>query len=349
MVRAHDLAVIQTNPAWRAMFAVSVGEEAQFPSFSPGGETPDKASSQILRALDRKNAWRVEAEIVRNDGTTFWGRLNLTAAHHRTHRAVWIVECTNLTADHETHVRLREALAHERRSGDDLRRADSDKDQFLAMVSEELNRPLAALLGHVDLLRGRYQRMSPEVVAKSLEQMSISINGMASLADRLVYVLRLDSGLANIAPVRLHLHTEIKGSLGVLSHLVRDRAVTVEVADDLMVRVDPDAISRILAGLLTNAVKYSEPGSALVIRAGDAGPGWVRVEVQDHGRGMSAARLQAVFDRVPGGWRRNSPGLGLRIIHQFVRLHGGSVGASSELGSGTTVWFTLPDAQSAPD
>lgn len=343
VVRASDLEVIHSNDAWRRMLGASSEEEARFPEFAPGGESPDEVRPAINRALERHGVWRAEAEVRRLDGTSFAGRLSVTAAHHRTHRAVWIVVCTDLTAEHDARQRMRDSLAEERRTSDLLRRADADKDEFLATVSEELNKPVAALLGHVDLLRERYQRLSPESAARSLEKMAVSVNGIASLADRLLYVLRLESGSSPVTPVRLHLRREIEGRLGALEHLLRDRRVTLDLSDEVVVRVDPEAIERIVGGLLTNAVRYSDPGSQIEIRVVPAAPGWVRVEVEDHGRGMSPERLAAVFHPQPEGWRRPGPGLGLRIIHRFVRLHGGTVGAESVEGAGTTVWFTLPD------
>lgn len=349
VVRASDLGVVHSNTAWRQMSGVMTEEDAGFPAFSPDGETLGATTAAISRALERHGVFRTEAEIRRADGSAFWGRLTVTVAHHRTHRALWIVVCADLSAEHEAQQMVQDALEEERRSGEQLRRADVDKDVFLATVSEELNKPVAALLGHVDLLRERYERLSPQVAARSLEQLSVSVNKIASLADRLLYVLRLESGRAVVSPVRLNLAREVEGRRGALEHLLRDRQVTLEIPTDLVVSVDPDAIERIVGGLLTNAVRYSEPGSAITVRGAVASPGWVRVEVEDHGRGMSRERLQAVFNMQPDGWRRTAPGLGLRIIQQFVRLHGGTVGAESVVGSGTTVWFTLPDATVRPD
>lgn len=343
VVRAADLGVIHCNRSWLQIFGAADQAATGFPEFSPGGEDTSQVRQEIRRSLERHGKWRTEAHIRRADGSSFSGRLTVTVAHHRVHRAVWIVLCDDVSAEHAATADVEEALREERRSADDLRRADSDKDQFLAVVSEELNKPVAALIGHVDLLRDRLHRLSPEVVAKSLEQMAISINGIASLADRLLYVLRLESGLERIEPVRLHLAMEVQGRLGALEHLLREREVTVDVPADLVVVVDPDAIGRILGGLLTNAVKYSEPGSEVNVRASTIGPGWARVEVQDHGRGMPRSRLESLLEESPEGWRRGT-GLGIRIIHQFIRLHGGMLGAESVEGEGTTIWFTLPAA-----
>lgn len=350
VVRAADLAVVRSNTAWQRMSGAPAEAEAEtgFPEFSPGGENTGQVSQEIRRALERHGVWRAEAHIRRTDGSSFWGRLTVTVAHHRIHRAVWIVSCDDLTAEHAATLSVEQALLEEQRSAEDLRKADSDKDQFLAIVSEELNKPVAALLGHVDLLRDRLHRLSPDVVAKSLEQMSVSVNGIASLADRLVYVLRLESGRATVEPVRLHLAMEVQGRLGALDHLLRDREVHVDIPSDLVVAVDPDAIARILGGLLTDAVKYSEPGSAINLRGSMVDGAWVRVEVEDHGRGMSRSRLSSLLEEAPEGWRQGSPGLGLRIIQQFVRLHGGTVGAESVEGAGTTIWFTLPIAVVGP-
>jgi signal transduction histidine kinase len=103
-------------------------------------------------------------------------------------------------------------------------------------------------------------------------------------------------------------------------------------------------LRRTLVNLLANAVKYSEPGSPVVVRAASDG-GLVRVEVADRGVGLSADEAYRVFEPF---WRaqrgdkgKRGTGIGLTLVRDYVRLMGGQVRVDSRLGEGSTFSFTL--------
>ena len=106
---------------------------------------------------------------------------------------------------------------------------------------------------------------------------------------------------------------------------------------------DPDALDRILKNLISNALKYSQPGLVSVrARTGDDS---VEVQIEDRGRGIPAEALPRLFEpyyRVPdGAAAARGTGLGLAIVKSLIEAHGGSVGVSSAPGVGTCVTFTL--------
>jgi hypothetical protein len=98
--------------------------------------------------------------------------------------------------------------------------------------------------------------------------------------------------------------------------------------------------------LLTNAVKYSPPGSTVQVSVQPEGDGW-RINVQDEGPGITEEDRQKLFEdfarlsaRPTGG--EKSTGLGLAIARRIVHAHGGEIGVDSIPGHGATFWFTLP-------
>ncbi|MFO1251762.1 MAG: ATP-binding protein [Inhella sp.] len=113
------------------------------------------------------------------------------------------------------------------------------------------------------------------------------------------------------------------------------------------VRGDAEMLERVLVNLLTNAVKYSPANGRILIRAVVEGADQVRVQVQDHGEGIPADRLDAVFAQFGQHQARDSgavrsTGLGLTFCKLAVEAHGGQIGVESEIGRGSTFWFTLP-------
>jgi signal transduction histidine kinase len=122
--------------------------------------------------------------------------------------------------------------------------------------------------------------------------------------------------------------------------------LSVEVPPEpIPIQADPERIGVVLANLLGNAVRHTPPGGRVVARLRRSKEG-VRLEVEDTGEGIPAQWMERIFDRffqVPGA-RQGGVGLGLYISREVVRAHGGEMGATSELGKGSTFWFTLPFA-----
>jgi two-component system sensor histidine kinase KdpD len=126
--------------------------------------------------------------------------------------------------------------------------------------------------------------------------------------------------------------------------------LTVDLPDHwLAASADPERVHQVLANLLTNAINYSPAGGEIAIRARALGE-QIRVEIQDHGIGLSAEDQQKVFERFyrasdGRSLRERGSGLGLAIVKELVEAHGGQVGVKSQLGEGSTFWFTLPSAE----
>jgi signal transduction histidine kinase len=116
----------------------------------------------------------------------------------------------------------------------------------------------------------------------------------------------------------------------------------------LMVLGDPERIRQVLVNLLTNAVMYSPNGGEVTVRARPNGH-QVRVEVTDHGIGVDPEEQTQIFERFyrakdGRALREQGSGLGLAIVKELIEAHGGEVGVTSQVGVGSTFWFTLPSA-----
>jgi signal transduction histidine kinase len=106
-------------------------------------------------------------------------------------------------------------------------------------------------------------------------------------------------------------------------------------------------LRQVVDNLISNAVKYSPPGSQVWVRAERTSDGW-RIHVKDQGPGITPQDRQRLFQdfarlsaKPTGG--EKSTGLGLAITHRVVAAHGGQIGVDSEPGLGADFWFTLPD------
>ena len=114
----------------------------------------------------------------------------------------------------------------------------------------------------------------------------------------------------------------------------------------LRLRVDAQRIEQVLRNLISNALRYTPAGARVTVKLARAGNA-AQVEVSDTGPGIPADALEHVFERFWRGDKSRSralggSGLGLAIARQWIEAHGGQIGVTSQVGRGTTFWFTLP-------
>jgi signal transduction histidine kinase len=126
-----------------------------------------------------------------------------------------------------------------------------------------------------------------------------------------------------------------------------EHKITVTIAEvRATIEADSDRILQCLTNLLSNAIKFSDPGSQVSIKAAVAGDD-IQFEVTDHGRGIPADKRESIFERfhqvdASDSRRKGGTGLGLAITRSIVLQHGGRIWVTSELGKGSSFFFTIP-------
>jgi signal transduction histidine kinase len=158
---------------------------------------------------------------------------------------------------------------------------------------------------------------------------------------------------------RIEIHSRAVDASALVQHAVRDhegraRDAGVELSaeappEPVILQADAERIGVVLGNLLGNAIRHTPSGGRVVARLKQVKHG-ARFEVQDSGDGIPPQYQERIFERffqVPGA-KRGGVGLGLYISREVVRAHGGEMGAESEVGKGSTFWFTLPAAPPPP-
>jgi len=238
---------------------------------------------------------------------------------------------------------------HEQKTiSEELRLANSRKDEFLAMLAHELRNPLAPISTAAQILK--LSGNDPKRLAHASDVIGRQVRHMVELVDDLLDVSRVNRGLAELERVEVDMRTVLHGALEQARPLIERQRHTLaeEVGPGRALVVgDSKRLVQVLANLLTNAAKYTPEGGRIAVSLTTT-QDEVRLAVSDNGIGIEAALLPHVFDLFTQAKRtpdrsHGGLGLGLALVRSMIVLHGGRVEADSAgLGQGSRFTVILP-------
>ncbi|HYH94022.1 MAG TPA: HAMP domain-containing sensor histidine kinase [Candidatus Saccharimonadales bacterium] len=231
----------------------------------------------------------------------------------------------------------------------EISRRDRDRSRdFLADVSHELRTPLAALRTFNQLLM-ESAGDDPEARGEFLESSGVQIERLDWLAQNLLELSKLDSGLVllDLRPddLRAAVESAAHQNDGVASR--RGVGLRVDLPDaPIRIRHDPPRIGQVVSNLVANAIKFTPRGGSVRVAVAATADG-ARIDVVDTGVGIDQAELPHIFERFYRGSRANEArgsgsGLGLAIVRSIVDMHGGRVSVESGPGAGSRFTVSLP-------
>ncbi|MDP9070274.1 MAG: HAMP domain-containing histidine kinase [Actinomycetota bacterium] len=226
---------------------------------------------------------------------------------------------------------------------DALRQRVQRDARFASAVSHELRSPLTTLATSLEVLTARRDEM-PERAGSALDLLASELRRFQRLVEDLLEISRADSGAADLSTEGVRLSELVPHAL----RACLDREIPVDVdaaALDLVVAADKRRLERVMANLIENAETY---GEGVVRVSVESGVDVVRVAVEDAGPGVPEGERQRIFERFARGraaGRRSSghgTGLGLALVDEHVRLHGGRVWVEDRPGGGARFVVELP-------
>jgi len=227
------------------------------------------------------------------------------------------------------------------------------KDEFVLTASHELRSPLTSVQGFAELLMLERDKLSP-AQADTVEIILDNTRHLVRLLNDLLDLARSDAGRLTIKPAPTDPAPLVEDAVRTMRSQTETANQTLhfEIEPGLpRITVDRDRIRQVLVNLLTNAHEYSPRGASIEVTAARRGFA-VEIAVSDDGPGMAEDQLEHIFERFTRGdagltQHVGGTGLGLAISKSLVELHGGTIGADSTPGLGSTFRVLLP-AEQAP-
>jgi signal transduction histidine kinase len=237
----------------------------------------------------------------------------------------------------------------------DLDAVMKSKDLFLSNISHELRTPLNSIIGFTDLLLT--QELGPALSDQQRDFLeTVARNGrhLLELINELLDLQRIAAGRMELKPEAVDLAAllaETTGSVHAQVQKHHHALVVTPLAADLRVQADRGRVRQVLLNLLSNAIKFTPDGGRITVAAGPVNGGSaVRIAVTDTGIGIAVEdqpKLFQEFSQLDASASRKyeGTGLGLALSRRLIELHGGTIGVESQMGKGSTFWFTLPEAR----
>ncbi|MBC9783784.1 PAS domain S-box protein [Heliobacterium chlorum] len=294
-----------------------------------------------------------ENRIIRRDGEVRWIRVHIIPLFDDDGRVTLL---NGLIMDITDKKQTEEELRLAKEKAEEASRAKSD---FLAMMSHEIRTPMNGILGMNDLMLDtaltREQNEYAEAIQESAEVLLNVINDILDYS-------KVEAGKMELEKIDFDLHTTIRSVIKVFTNKAKDKGLVLSLSispeADKLLQGDPTRLRQVLFNLVGNAIKFTKSGKVsltVTVKSKDKDRINIYFEVTDTGIGIEKELLGYLFS--PFSQADNSTsrkfggtGLGLAISKKLVELMGGEIGVTSEIGKGSTFWFTVSflTSQSSP-
>lgn len=226
------------------------------------------------------------------------------------------------------------------------------KDEFISIVSHELRTPLTSIHGSLRMLASGMLDTQSDQNQRLLKIAADSTDRLVRLINDVLDVERIESGHVEMKLRSCWAEALMTQAANTMQGMAEQEGVTLVVQPiTAQIWADPDRILQTFTNLLSNAIKFSTRGSTVWLRAEATQPQAICFSVQDRGRGIAADQIDLIFERfqqADSSDTRNheGTGLGLSICRSIVQQHGGEIWVDSQLGQGSTFYFTIPQPDS---
>lgn len=223
------------------------------------------------------------------------------------------------------------------------RKLEAMKDDFISVASHELKTPFTGLKASLQMLNSIKEQPFSDIHLTLVEQSYRSMTKMGALIDELLNVSRISEGQLQLQKSNFDI-VELLRNCCTHVRVDRKHELIIQSDEEVIVYADENRVDQVLVNFVNNAAKYA-PDSRNIYLIVERQNLEVKISVKDGGRGIASDQLAHLFDRYYRADHSSNTysglGLGLYISAEIIKRHGGKIGVESELGKGSTFWFTI--------
>jgi len=225
----------------------------------------------------------------------------------------------------------------------ELSKVERLRRELIANISHDLRTPLAFIYSYAEMMHDFPDEVTPEQCRIIMDE----AKRLTSLANDMLDISLIEAGESKLNRTNYNLTESLRGTVSRMNELIRRQGYRIdfESGEDVNVFADEVKITQAFYNLLLNAVTHCGDDKAVFVRQRTGG-NTVRIEVTDHGEGISQSDLPYIWERYYKVDKKHKrpimgTGLGLSIVKKVIDMHGGRYGVESEEGRGSTFWFEI--------
>jgi hypothetical protein len=317
--------------------------------YSPDMQAIKHPEHELDLAL-QNGSYEEEGWRIRKDGSRFWASVVITAVFSPTGEHIGFAKVTR-----DMDERRRMLLEAERAAADlsvanrDLEAANerlareaADQAQFLAVTAHELRSPISVLSGSAQLLIEHWVELDETERGDLVSSMVSSSSRLQRLLSDLLTASRLEAKAVQLSPQEVEVAAVLARSVGLARTADPGVAIELDVPSGLWVLGETDRLTQAVDNLISNAVRHGKP--PIQVQARTLGDDRVEISVRDSGGGVPPELRDRLFERFVTGSGRGGTGLGLYIVRELARLHGGDAWYQPNEDGSASFLLALPAA-----
>ena len=298
--------------------------------------------NKYKNAFKTRNPFTFEFRLKGKNTKYEWMMINGTPRRSRTNNFMgFIGSCTNINSQKEFEEKIKKVNS-------ELVEINNAKDKFFSIISHDLRSPLGGLMQILDILDESYESLEKEEMLEIVSEASKTSKMVYNLMENLLEWSRIQTGRIPYEPETIKLLPFINELATLYSQNLKNKQVAfhINIEPELSVFADIKMTNTILRNLISNAIKFSNPGGSISVSS-ELDKNTVTIKVKDTGVGIEEKDLDKLFKTdvsysTEGTAKEKGTGLGLVLCKELVEKQGGKIRVESRKAAGSTFYFTLP-------
>jgi len=298
-------------------------------------------SNHLKRLKGDLDVPKYQYRFVKKDGSIRWIEMNGIKIEWEGQPAT-----LNMLTDITERVQAEEEI---RLKNEQLLKLNAEKDKFFSIISHDLRGPFSGFLGLTEIMAEDLLSFTMDEIQEFSVNMRNSATNLYRLLENLLQWSRMQQGSIPFNPELLQLLQVVDECITMEIEQAKNKGIEIthKIPDDLMVFADSNMLQTVIRNLVSNALKFTPKGGKISVSAKTTGDKGVEISVKDTGIGMTSEMINNLFrldvkTNREGTDGEPSSGLGLLLCKEFVEKPGGKIRVESEVGNGSTFYFTIP-------
>jgi PAS domain S-box-containing protein len=326
--------IVEVEPDYEPNLENSIG-------FYKEGTSRHTIQHTVNQAIEKGTPFDEELQIVTAKGNVKWVRALGKAEFNNG-------KCTRIYGTFQDIDEKKKQQEILQQSEKKLKELNVTKDKLFSIIAHDLKSPFNSILGLSELLKEDASDCEPQNILNYSKMINASATQAYNLLENLLDWARMQMGSVKIYKESLHLKEEVDSVFYFLSSQTDAKNIERinKVPHNFKIFADGNTVKTVLRNLISNAVKFTNPGGRISISAEVKGV-FAQITVADNGIGIKQEDIEKLFTQgqyftTPGTQNEKGTGLGLMLCKEFIENHNGKIWVESKEGNGSAFYFTIP-------